>query len=258
MKRKIDDLLTRQKESVRKLESEVKSLKGGKLYVRNKNGRLYFSESVNSKEKGVTKSLERVCRLARQEYVELLLHKENAYCRALEKTAAEARRIDEKYDERQIREKLNVLASRGIDMNRVYFAEDKYEWMNAIYETNSYKSEQLRYVTKCGIRVRSKSERTIADRLTERGIAFRYEMRLDTESGVMYPDFVIRKENGELVIWEHFGLMNKNDYMLDAMKKIVKYRSAGFMQHNNLICTWEEDLENMDAIDEIIVRFILD
>jgi len=239
------------------LRKELKNRRSGKLYVREINGRSYFSERIDGKIRSITKNDEEVCRVARKEYIQFLLCKEDAYCRALEEVAAEVKSIDEKYDEEEIREKLDKLQNRGIDLNGIYWSRSRYEWAREQFETNPYKPEHLRYVTKSGIRVRSKSERVVADRLTERGILFRYEMRIDTASGVMYPDFVIRKENGELVVWEHFGLMDKNDYMLDAMKKIVKYRSAGFVQHKNLICTWEEDLESLEMIDEIIDRFII-
>jgi len=256
VKKAVTDLMKQHCVKRALLRKELKSFRSGKLYVREINDRVYFSEFSGGKIRSITKNDDEVCRLARKEYIQFLLCKEDAYCRALEDVVAEVKSIDEKYDEEVIREKLDKLQSRGLDLNRVYWSREKYAWAVESFESNTYKPEHLRYLTKSGIRVRSKSERLIADRLTERGIQFRYEMRIDTASGVMYPDFVIRKENGDLVIWEHFGLMDKNDYMLDAMKKIVKYRSAGFVQHKNLICTWEEDLEDIEMIDEIIDRFI--
>ena len=60
-----------------------------------------------------------------------------------------------------------------------------------------------------------------------------------------------------MVIWEHFGLMNDPDYRKRALEKIELYRKAGYVQHKNLICTWEEDIASADDIDNIIRRFIL-
>lgn len=257
MKIVIDKLISQHQRVRDSLAKEVLAKPKGKLYVREIGDRVYFAEYADGRVKGITEDAREVCALARKEYAEFLLCKEKMYCKVLEKLSAELGRIEKEFNGGRFEEWLWRLECRGIDTGRVVFDEEKYAWMTELYESNPYKPEHLRYTAKCGIKVRSKSERMIADRLTERGILFRYEMRIDTESGVMYPDFVIRKENGELVVWEHFGLMDKNDYLLDAMKKIVKYRSAGFVQHKNLICTWESDLESLEMIDEIIDRFIL-
>lgn len=64
------------------------------------------------------------------------------------------------------------------------------------------------------------------------------------------------EEDESIVIWEHFGLMEREEYYFKACEKIRRYRQAGFKEHSNLICTWEQDLEDMNTIDEIIDRFI--
>lgn len=134
---------------------------------------------------------------------------------------------------------------------------DDWKWMKSEYERNPYKTEELKYTTQGGIKVRSKSERFIADRLEFWVIPYRTELRIDVGHMSMYPDFVIRRADGTLVIWEHFGLMNDPEYRKRALEKIELYRKAGYVQHKNLICTWEEDIASADDIDNIIRRFIL-
>lgn len=54
---------------------------------------------------------------------------------------------------------------------------------------------------------------------------------------------------------EHFGLMEDEDYRRNAYGKIDIYRRHGYLQHKNLICTWEDDIQDTQNIDEIITRF---
>ena len=115
------------------------------------------------------------------------------------------------------------------------------EWLYGNYEQNPYKPEQKIYKTKSGIMVRSKSERSLADFFTERGVAFRYEAKLAINGKVYYPDFMILCDDGRILIWEHFGLMDKEEYFISACRKLEQYRRAGYVQHSNLICTYEED-----------------
>lgn len=105
------------------------------------------------------------------------------------------------------------------------------EWISAADSQNALAPENLKYATGSGIAVRSKSERTIADKLTEFGVPFRYEARLETGNSAMYPDFTILLSDGSKVIWEHFG--------------------------QRLICTFESDIENPEIIENIIKRRLL-
>lgn len=65
-----------------------------------------------------------------------------------------------------------------------------------------------------GERVRSKSEKIIADMLYRNGVPYRYECPININGiGTIYPDFTIlnvrkRKE----LYWEHFGMMDVPEY----------------------------------------------
>ena len=131
------------------------------------------------------------------------------------------------------------------------------EWLYGNYEQNPYKPEQKIYKTKSGIMVRSKSERSLADFFTERGVAFRYEAKLAINGKVYYPDFMILCDDGRILIWEHSGLMDKEEYFISACRKLEQYRRAGYVQHSNLICTYEEDLRSGAVLEEILLRYEL-
>lgn len=84
-----------------------------------------------------------------------------------------------------------------------------------------------------------------------------YRPELFINGNRYYPDFMILLPDGSILIWEHFGMMDDIDYASRAWRKIENYRRAGYVQHTNLICTYESDIENGKVIDEIIRRFIL-
>lgn len=133
----------------------------------------------------------------------------------------------------------------------------EYEWKSENHHRNSYRPELLKYQTSKCVMVRSKSEKIIADKLEQYGIPYRYEAELFINGNRYYPDFMILLPDGSILIWEHFGMMDDIDYASRAWRKIENYRRAGYVQHTNLICTYESDIENGKVIDEIIRRFIL-
>ena len=84
------------------------------------------------------------------------------------------------------------------------------EWRNANYATNPYKPENRIYMTNCGIMVRSKSEKIIADRLWELRVNFRYEAQMFVDDRILYQDFTLRTKEVQREIrqWLVFGLPN--------------------------------------------------
>ena len=114
------------------------------------------------------------------------------------------------------------------------------------------------YVTNSGIRVRSKSERIIADALDQYKITYRYEAEIALGGVSRSPDFTIYKTfDGGIVLWEHFGLMDQDGYRQKSIEKLALYERYGFFPFNNLICTFEEDLKKPARIQAIIETFLL-
>ena len=71
-------------------------------------------------------------------------------------------------------------------------------------------------------------------------------------------DFTIsRPSDGKLFLWEHFGLMDDDEYRQNTIKKISLYARYGFFPFENLICTYERDLQNPTHILEIIDLFLV-
>lgn len=80
-----------------------------------------------------------------------------------------------------------------------------------------------RYMTKSGVRVRSKAEKIIADYFSDHGIWFIYEMPLRLGGLCLRPDFYLPDYD---IIHEHFGL-EEECYRLAAEAKISQYQRHG-------------------------------
>ena len=114
------------------------------------------------------------------------------------------------------------------------------QWQNEPYDKNMDYPEGLTVPTIGGFKVRSKSEALIADILIERKIPFRYEYVQLIDQRKYSPDFTImHPETGQIVIWEHFGLLNDMSYRAQYLAKSQRYISDGFLPYTNLIMTYE-------------------
>ena len=85
--------------------------------------------------------------------------------------------------------------------------------------------EQLSYEGKgFDERVRSKSEKIIADELYRHGIPYKYEFPIELQGWnnklTIYPDFTaLNKRTGKKWIIEHLGMMDKNSYFESTIQK---------------------------------------
>ena len=67
--------------------------------------------------------------------------------------------------------------------------------------------------TSGGIKVRSKSEALIFERLNHFGIDTRYEQILDCGDETVVPDFTFEGADGKLFHLEHMGMMDDEEYV---------------------------------------------
>lgn len=122
------------------------------------------------------------------------------------------------------------------------FGTSAQQWLSEEYPTNPNFPDQLKYPCPSGQYVRSKSELLIATALFSHHIPFRYESELLLDGVPYYPDFtILHPLSGEIIYWEHFGLMNEPGYVNKASHKIQHYISCGIYPGMNLITTYESD-----------------
>jgi len=213
---------------------------------------------IGATRKGITKNKQKIMQLARKAYLSQRL-------RNLEWNFALVKKQTGRFKTEDPAEIIRGLASVYQTLPAYYFfhtsANDIYKGIstgNNESKDEALNPEGLFYYTESGLRVRSKSERTIAEALDKNEIPYEYEAALALNGTRKYPDFSIRQPyNGKLILWEHFGLMDNNDYRMNSADKIALYVKCGFYPNDNLICTYEHDMQNPVHIHTIIKTLIL-
>lgn len=102
--------------------------------------------------------------------------------------------------------------------------------------------------------VRSKSEVIIANLLYERGIKFEYEKMIKENGKCCIPDFTLEDASGDIIIWEHLGMLDNPAYKESWEKKLRFYKSIGFIEGENLFTTIDHENGAIDSME--IVRTI--
>lgn len=133
------------------------------------------------------------------------------------------------------------------------------EWMNSPYEHNLKYPEHLTQKVGANQFVRSKSEAMIAKVLKQNKIPYQYEAKLLLDDIEIYPDFTIRHpKTGQYFYWEHFGLLDKTDYVKAMHSKLQLYTTHGIMPGINLITTYENQEKPLTfEMIEMLVKYYL-
>ncbi|MGN0151423.1 MAG: ATPase [Wujia sp.] len=125
---------------------------------------------------------------------------------------------------------------------------DLKKWQSDHYERCKKHEESLVIKGTQGKMLRSKSEAIIDMMLYQKKIPFRYEEKLVLDGITIYPDFVIRHPvTGEYFYWEHFGMMDDEEYRNHACEKIKLYCKNGIIPSVNLITTYETKRDPLSA-----------
>lgn len=102
-------------------------------------------------------------------------------------------------------------------------------------------AEHLVHRTIRGELVRSKSELVIANYLHSIGLLYVYERELAgrVDPDRLRPDFSFIDDAGDIVIWEHLGMLDRPDYVAGWDWKRAWYTRNGFALNKNLFTTSE-------------------
>ena len=123
------------------------------------------------------------------------------------------------------------------------------EWLAVPYEPKGVEDGAPEIYTDAHERVRSKSEKLIAEKLRSMGVPYKYECPLElTGYGMVYPDFtVLNKNTMEVVYLEHLGKMDDPEYAAKAVAKVRNYERTGIYVGRNLFLTMETKATPFDA-----------
>ncbi len=127
---------------------------------------------------------------------------------------------------------------------------DSSNWQSANFEHNPNHLDALKHKTKAGHLVRSKSEQFIANTLFENNIPYRYECALTLNGYTFYPDFTILcPRSGNVIYWEHFGMVDNPEYMRKTIDKISLFTTCGYNPNESLLMTFESGSSPLDPDD---------
>lgn len=123
------------------------------------------------------------------------------------------------------------------------------KWISTPFKGKGFAEGAPVIMTNSGIRVRSKSEKIMADYFDSLGIVYKYECPCHLNNyGTVYPDFTFlsRKTHKE-VYWEHEGMMDNPEYARTAILKIETYAKNGIICGENLILSFESSISSINT-----------
>ncbi|MCR5452290.1 MAG: hypothetical protein K6F00_06640 [Lachnospiraceae bacterium] len=167
------------------------------------------------------------------------------------------------YEDNEIENLYTCLhAKRQLLIDPVEFTIDhlREQWFAEPYTGKEFREGTAVILTERGERVRSKSEKILADYFCRNHILYKYEKPLFLKGyGIVYPDFTffsekLRKE----IYWEHEGMMDDPNYAKAAVKKINAYQMNGIMPGEQLILTYEteESVLNSQLIKTLAEKYL--
>ena len=174
-----------------------------------------------------------------------------AFLKELEKQKSTIQKILKLLPKQDIQDIYHKLPKGRKDIVTPHFLTDEQyveRWLSFKYEGKPGYDEGLTHTTDRGEKVRSKSEKIIADKLYALGIPYRYEYPVHIKGyGTVYIDFVIldvktRKE----IYYEHFGKMDDPDYINKNLPKLQSYPQNGIVLGKNFIVTFESSKHPFD------------
>ncbi len=125
---------------------------------------------------------------------------------------------------------------------------------------NTY-PEEGQFITAKGERVRSKSEKIIADMFDKYQVPYKNEPMLKLQDlGIVYPDFIVLNvRQRKTYYWEHLGKISEPGYAVKNLNRILSYEKSGYLQGDNLIITMEsmERPLDMRIVEKKIKQYLL-
>lgn len=135
------------------------------------------------------------------------------------------------------------------------------EWEHMEYCGKEFREDVPMILTERGERVRSKSEKILADYFSRHQIPYKYECPLYLKGyGTVYPDFTFLSPRiGQEIYWEHDGRMDDPFYAQKAVRKIYAYEENGIYPGERLILTFETEktVLDMKLAEKMIHRYLV-
>lgn len=252
--RSLDKIIDRAEASLKKAPKGIlrisKSGNATQYYCRkdekDKNGKY-----IKKKDRGLA------CELAQKEY-------DNDILKVARRQRIEVCKFLKKYLPNQIMDIYNELPLERQVLIRPYIlTQTQYveKWKSRTYIGKEFAVGTPEIYTERGERVRSKSEKIIADKLDLMNIPYLYEYPIKLMGyGTVYPDFtLLNVRTREEFYLEHFGMMDDSKYSEKAVAKIELYEKSGIFPGDKLLMTFETSKSsiNMKIFEKMIKKYLL-
>ncbi|SDA69896.1 hypothetical protein SAMN02910368_02124 [Lachnospiraceae bacterium G11] len=244
LKRMLEEEQKRLAKIRKEVEKELKHVPDGTLRVTRSNKVIQYMHCTPENERSRThgkyikkSELNLAAELARKEY-NLKLQK------LVNRRLSQIEKLNKEYSDDEtadVYRNLNLGRKKLILPIEELWEQRYEEWKNKEYVGKGFAPGVLEIYSKRGERVRSKSEKILADMFYDMGIDYKYECPLYLEGvGTVYPDFTfLSKRLRKEIYWEHDGRMDDPDYANSAIRKIDSYIKNGIYPGENLIVTYE-------------------
>lgn len=245
---------------------EIKGLPEGSIRISKSNNHVqYYFKSSNKENNNTNKNGSYLHRsddglakqLAQRKYDERLL-------KLATKRLGQLKRILSDYHDDEIEELFYKGTKQRqnlvIPLEKTWEQELK-DWIDLDYDAKLFYETSPEIYADKGHRVRSKSEKILADYFYRNNIPYHYEKPLYLAGyGIVYPDFTFySKQHRQEIYWEHEGRMDDPEYASKAVNKIKTYEKNGIFVGERLIVTQETSgivLQSSD-IERKVKKFLL-
>lgn len=244
-----------------KANKQLLSAPEGTVRLSNSNGHTQFylcnKESSQCGNYISKADSELVRQLAQKSYARKIQH-------ISEKRLSQIKRITKDYDDEEIEKIFSGMHSERkkiVEPIATTWEQELVSWMEKEYQGKQFGEGSPVIYTDRGERVRSKSEKIMADYFYRHDIPYKYECPIFLQGiGIIYPDFTfLSPKTREEIYWEHAGKMDDTCYARSAIKKIEAYEKNGIYLGERLIITFEtsESVLNTNTIENIVQRFLV-
>ncbi len=240
----IQEELEKEQQEIKQISKKLQTAPSGKLLVAKNKKSVQFYQRVGKGEDGriylSRKDETTIRRLAQKRYEESLLARQKENFHVLSKVLPLLQKIEDPHD---VFSKMPAAIQPYI--TPIYPTRAGYvqHWLTDKTDLPSnanFHPENCIYLTENGEKVRSKSEMTIANLLRAMQLPYQYEKPLVLNGQLTYPDFTILDANTQTeVYYEHFGMMDQEEYRTAALQKIEKYEKAGFIPGKQFLFSFE-------------------
>lgn len=245
---------------IRKTGQRLKDAPEGTLQI-SKTGKWvqYYRYKPGGKKNGeyLPKTEEElICKLAQKSYDEKVW-------RLASKRLAQIKKITDSYEDDEIERiylKEHIERKRRICPVEATWEQQMEKWKEEIYEGKEFQEGTPVILTEHGERVRSKSEKILADYFYRKNIPYKYERPLHLRGfGIVHPDFTfLSPKTRREIYWEHDGRMDEPAYAQQAVRKIQAYEENGIYPGERLILTFETEkcVLSTTMIEKLVTKYL--